>query len=380
MMSDSQDDFIDTPVFAEDLNPFDAPVVEGNEAEDSSSGAEFAATPYRAPGPGLPESFGWIFLFFTLQFGAMIVVLVTAILLTANANGGEIGFNLEAWLDSLSPTKKLFVFTSPAFFALFLLIPFGLLRLAPRPISRLNLNLPSFGQTIMVTSVVIPLAIVGSAVMAALNPIWLEFSAPYPLFRMLNDMDANAILGQFGAASLPVALFFIAVVPGIGEEFLFRGIIGRGLVARWGLVAGIGLTSLLFASVHMYPPHVLAIVPMGIALHWTYLMTKSFWAPVLFHFLNNALATLQIQSDQVDEEPTHWAILLIAAAYCAWYMYWLTQMRTVHLTDAGEYVAPGNEVELPLGIEVQRKSQTYLTPVLVAIVMLGAEILLLLSL
>jgi hypothetical protein len=42
---------------------------------------------------------------------------------------------------------------------------------------------------------------------------------------------------------------------------------------------------------HMHPVHALAVIPLGIALHLIYLATRSFWMPVLLHFLNNAWAT-----------------------------------------------------------------------------------------
>ena len=55
-----------------------------------------------------------------------------------------------------------------------------------------------------------------------------------------------------------LALVLFALGPGIAEELMFRGFLGRGLVARHGLGVGVLLTSLLFGLVHLDPPHVVA--------------------------------------------------------------------------------------------------------------------------
>jgi len=93
----------------------------------------------------------------------------------------------------------------------------------------------------------------------------------------------------------PVVLLTLAVCPALGEELLFRGLIGRGLVDRWGLLVGVLATPILFGIVHLRPATVLAVIPLGIAMHFVYLTTGSFWAPVLLHFLNNAFAAYQLK-------------------------------------------------------------------------------------
>lgn len=328
---------------------------------------------YVAPGPGIFESLGWIGLFFVLQIVAMFVVLAGGMVATT---GGEVGnvinMNVDDWLDSLDATTKLVIFTSPALLCYFILVPMGLLRLIPRPMSTLNLSLPSWGQVLVAASLVLPLTIVADATMKGLTPAWENLVETVPVFKQLDGSDVHELLGQLGDSPLLAAIFFIAVVPGLGEEFLFRGLIGRGLVARWGLIAGVLITSCLFAVVHMFPPHVIAIIPVGIALHWIYLTTKSFWAPVLFHFMNNAIATILMRAEQTDEQP-HWVVVPIAATYFVWCLYWLYQMRTTYQTEEGPFRSPGHEVAAPAGIHSWRTSRTYVFPVIVALLMLVLE-------
>ena len=244
----------------------------------------------RLRGPGLPESCGWILLFFALQLGAMVVVLVAALAMSLESVEELKGFNFATWYDSLNPTAKLVIVASPALGCYIALVPLGLWRMSPRPLKKLDLSLPTGGQTLIACSLLVPLTIVADGVMRTMESLWQRLVTQYEALQVFAGTDVHQILGELNESSLVLALFFIAVVPALGEEFLFRGLIGRGLTARWGTVLGIGITSFLFAAVHMYPPHVIAILPVGVALHVIYLTTRSFWAPVLFHFLNNALA------------------------------------------------------------------------------------------
>jgi membrane protease YdiL (CAAX protease family)/Tfp pilus assembly protein PilF len=93
------------------------------------------------------------------------------------------------------------------------------------------------------------------------------------------------------AARGPWWLILLAgcLLPALGEEAFCRGFLGRGLLARYGLLGGIGCTSLLFGLLHIHPVQVCATTVMGIGLHVVYLTTRSLWGPVLLHFLHNAL-------------------------------------------------------------------------------------------
>ncbi|OYW21935.1 MAG: hypothetical protein B7Z55_05235, partial [Planctomycetales bacterium 12-60-4] len=144
-----------------------------------------------------------------------------------------------------------------------------------------------------------------------------EACPPLEIVDSFNTIEAMGELTTLG--SLPVMLLIFAVGPALGEELIFRGVLGRGLVARWGLPLGVLLTSFLFALVHLHPAHVVAVIPLGIAMHLIYLATRSFWAPVMLHFLNNSWATVasrlsqesRLDAEMLDAAPS--AGLLIAS-------------------------------------------------------------------
>jgi hypothetical protein len=79
-----------------------------------------------------------------------------------------------------------------------------------------------------------------------------------------------------------------------------RAFLGRGLVGRHGLVMGVILTSVLFGAIHGDPRQGTMAALMGLVLHFSYLMTRSLWVPMLLHFLNNSLSVV---GDKLDKLP-----------------------------------------------------------------------------
>jgi membrane protease YdiL (CAAX protease family) len=92
---------------------------------------------------------------------------------------------------------------------------------------------------------------------------------------------------------LLINLLIIAVLPAIGEELLFRGILIR-LLNEWfkNIHITIFITAFLFSFIHLqfygFLPRMLLGVIFGYMLYWS----GSIWLPMLTHFLNNATAVI----------------------------------------------------------------------------------------
>ena len=114
--------------------------------------------------------------------------------------------------------------------------------------------------------------------------LWATGLKPPPLSKALN--------GVFGRFPWPLTALAVALGPGVVEEFWCRGFLGRGLCARYGVVAGVLLTATLFALMHVEPSQLLVIALMGLYLHFVYLAARSIWVPILLHAANNGLAIL----------------------------------------------------------------------------------------
>ena len=92
---------------------------------------------------------------------------------------------------------------------------------------------------------------------------------------------------------LLVNLLIIAVVPAIGEELLFRGVIQK-LFLKWNgkVHLSVWITALVFSAVHMqflgfFPRLILGAI-LGYMLVWS----GSLWLPIIAHFTNNAFAVV----------------------------------------------------------------------------------------
>lgn len=101
-------------------------------------------------------------------------------------------------------------------------------------------------------------------------------------------------------------LFMIAVLPALGEELLFRGVIQKQLTRFFrNHHAGIWIAAILFSALHMqfygFIPRMFLGVLFGYLLVWT----GSMWIPITAHFVNNASAVLfyyLFSNDLVNEE------------------------------------------------------------------------------
>ncbi|MEC8853538.1 MAG: CPBP family intramembrane glutamic endopeptidase [Bacteroidota bacterium] len=121
----------------------------------------------------------------------------------------------------------------------------------------------------------------------------------------------EAFLAMNNMGDLLINLFLIALIPAIGEELLFRGVLQQ-LFAKWTgkIHLAIFISAFLFSAIHLQffgfsPRFVLGIV-LGYMFYWS----KNLWLPILAHFTNNALAIIftyqfvadKIQIDFLNEE------------------------------------------------------------------------------
>jgi membrane protease YdiL (CAAX protease family) len=84
-------------------------------------------------------------------------------------------------------------------------------------------------------------------------------------------------------------LYACVLVP-VCEEIFFRGFLGRGLMARYGVWAGVLVTSGLYGVFGMDLLHAGPRFVRALGYHAVYLSTKSILAPILLHALCNGLA------------------------------------------------------------------------------------------
>jgi membrane protease YdiL (CAAX protease family) len=266
-------------------------------------------------GPGLIESLGWTASYLVAQVLALAGFMAAFVIVVFGAwpkNTQQIiDLCLEIELDRsflpLGVTNLL---------CLFVLAPLVRLRLGGKAREFLNMRRPEAGSLILVVGSILPLAIVSEQLYRWSPELWQMLSDRYPALGPFANGNAVELMVQFARGeSFPILIVAVALGPALGEELIFRGLIGNGLVSRWGRPAGMLATSLLFAAAHGFPPHALATIPIGLYLHHVYLSTGSYWAAVIVHFLNNLLVITLARYGAAEGLPTSPALLSCSAGY-----------------------------------------------------------------
>ncbi len=102
-------------------------------------------------------------------------------------------------------------------------------------------------------------------------------------FLLEKFMDVKTIGG------LLFNLLMIAVIPALGEEFLFRGVIQK-IFSNWtrNYHWGIWISAILFSAMHMQFYGFIPRMVLGALFGYMLVWSGSIWIPVLAHFFNNA--------------------------------------------------------------------------------------------
>ena len=88
-------------------------------------------------------------------------------------------------------------------------------------------------------------------------------------------------------------LVMIALLPAIGEEFLFRGLLQR-LVKEWlgNIHVAIFIAAFLFSALHMQFYGFLPRMMLGVMFGYLFYWSGSLWVPIWGHFINNGSAVI----------------------------------------------------------------------------------------
>jgi len=101
-----------------------------------------------------------------------------------------------------------------------------------------------------------------------------------------------------------ITVFLIAVLPAIGEEWLFRGLIQRELMnifksGHWAVL----ITAIIFSAIHIQFLTFLPRFILGLILGYMMLYSRNIWMPITAHFSNNLLAVVLYAFFQNKEIP-----------------------------------------------------------------------------
>jgi membrane protease YdiL (CAAX protease family) len=167
--------------------------------------------------------------------------------------------------------------------------------------------------------------------------------------RAMED-QAEVIVQKFiaakGTGSLLFNLFMIAVIPALGEEFLFRGVIQQIFTKmtrnyHWG----IWISAFLFSALHMQFFGFIPRLLLGAMFGYFLVYSGSIWVPVLAHFVNNTIGVLSLYSAKegtsgleqiVDPDFSEgiayfWPLALVSLACTIWLILQMKKKRAAKI-------------------------------------------------
>jgi membrane protease YdiL (CAAX protease family) len=117
-------------------------------------------------------------------------------------------------------------------------------------------------------------------------------------FKQLEDSyddEVTSLASMKTTADLIISLVVLAFLPAMFEEMFFRGglqqtMIGITRNAFWGIL----ITSILFSAIHLSYYGFLPRAFLGVVLGYIFYYSKNIWLNITVHFLNNAVAVLQM--------------------------------------------------------------------------------------
>ena len=118
-----------------------------------------------------------------------------------------------------------------------------------------------------------------------------------PLPNWMSEMEekaqvlTKAFMQVNGVGSLLINVFMIAILPAVGEELIFRGILQKLFTeltgkAFWGII----ISAALFSAMHLQFQGFIPRFALGILFSYLLVWTGSLWLPIIAHFVNNLIA------------------------------------------------------------------------------------------
>ena len=116
------------------------------------------------------------------------------------------------------------------------------------------------------------------------------FSRLEEYMKMLEESTEAAIEKMLNAdtfGGLLLNLLIIALIPAVGEEMTFRGVLQQSLTRKMNPHIAIILSAAIFSFIHFQFYGFLPRMFLGMLLGYMFYISRSLWPNILMHFVNN---------------------------------------------------------------------------------------------
>ena len=140
-------------------------------------------------------------------------------------------------------------------------------------------------------------------------------------------------------------LLIIALIPAVGEELTFRGVLQQGLMRKMNPHVAIVISAAIFSFIHFQFFGFLPRLFLGLLLGYMFYITGSLWTSILMHFVNNGTVvvlyylnnkgTISMDVEHFGEAPNSWMVTISAV---------VTVLLTFWCWWQIDYIKKGNNV------------------------------------
>lgn len=278
-----------------------------------------------------PQKTFWVVLgllfagFFVGQFAATIAVIIFVLI---NGGGTEVLSNPEALFELIGQSQLLISQSLYTVVFTFLVPWFYMKNLARKPMNVV------FGES-KTESLPLALAVFVTIAFVFVNGYIIEWNENIQLPEFMAGFEKLAremedslkettemftTFDSFGTFLL--AFVVVAILPGIGEELLFRGLLQNSL-HRWSKNAHVAIwvSAFLFSAIHMQFYGLFPRMILGALFGYLYVWSGNLWYPIIAHIANNGFALIvaymyqtevtDINPDETDSLPGYAGIIAL---------------------------------------------------------------------
>jgi membrane protease YdiL (CAAX protease family) len=275
-----------------------------------------------------------LFMFIGMLLAPLILGISIADLMNSLNNGEAMqNLNLMRYMQTLQGVS---LFIIPAFFAAYLFSGNAPSYLELRQAAPVRW----FGAVLLLMILAVPCV----NLMASLNEMISFPEALSGLEQKLKAYEESArqttelFLSVDNISGMFFNILMMAVLPALGEELIFRGVLQKILV-RWAgnVHVGIIIAGFMFSLMHMqfygFFPRWLLGVMFGYLLVWS----GTLWMPIFAHFVHNSMAVIfsflihkGIIPEEIEFFGATWGdipVTIVTTAVCAWLLWWMYRNR-----------------------------------------------------
>lgn len=165
---------------------------------------------------------------------------------------------------------------------------------------------------------------------------YINLQIPLPEYLSGTEKQLENLIKDFlkmdNLFDLIIRILIIGLIPAIGEEWIFRGIIQNQFIrlfkSQW---TGLILASIVFSGIHMQFQGFLPRFALGIILGYTYIRSGSLIQPIFLHFIFNSVQVIMVYFlgiDQLDNQMNadkDWTTVLLLSTVSVPLLYFFFQ-------------------------------------------------------